>query len=264
MNSPNQSTEQSGRKLKDQRQVKQTHSAHLTNVNRPEKPISELLSISKRNSPGCGDRSFLGSSPNKRMKRNHLSPGPDQTKILPQIVQSDDMYKLPSTNPRGGLCSDGRSKTTEIIEISDSPPSSPINPLRIHGKSNTPTKPTNSESYIGPKKLVIKNFKKTAIPDSNQYFDQVWTRLDAALRAIFRNERMPHSKEELYRSVENLCRQDRAPRLFKLLCEECKRELSARLKDLLVNEVAVMEDTDVLRMIIEAWLAWNTQLVNYS
>lgn len=264
MNSSKQGTEQSGRKLKDQRQKKKTGPTHLTNKHHPEKTIPELLSISKHNSPSCGDRSFLDPSPNKRIKRNHSSPGPDQTKILSQSLELDAMYKLPSKNSRGSGCGDLRSKATEIIEISDSPPSSPIDPLRIRRKPGAPTKTKNSESYIGPKKLVVKNFRKTPILDSKQYFDQVWTQLDAALQAIFRNEKVPYSKEELYRGVENLCRQDRAPRLFKLLCEECKRELSARLKDLLDNAANVMEDTDFLRTIIEAWLAWNTHLVNYS
>ena len=261
MHSSKQANEQSGRKLKDQRQRKQSCSTQFTNEHQPQKSISELLSIAKHSSSSCENTGFLDSLPNKRVKRNHPDTT-DQIGIPPTTVQPDEMYNLPSMNSKEIASSDPRSKAPEIIEISDSPPRSPFNPPCFHRKPGAPTKTASSAIYTGPKKIVIKNASKKPITDLDQYYNQVWKQLSAALRAIFMNEKVPGSKEELYRGVENLCRQDKASKLFQQLREECKSQLTTRLRDALVSRVAAMEDADVLRAVIQAWLAWNDQLVS--
>lgn len=261
MNSSKQGSEQRRRKLKDQKQRKQALTTSPSNEYQSQKTISELLCVSKNSSPTCESRTFLESSSNKRVKYSHSFTSSDQIEIYPKTVQPDDMYNLPSMTSIGNNYGDPRSGPTEIIEISDSPPGSPISPLCIQRKPSAPMKATRLQSYTGPKKLVVRNFKKTPVTDPNQYFDQVWQQLHAALQAIFRSEKIPHSKEELYRNVENVCRQDRALLLFKKLCEECEHELSSRLKDSLVNPAVVMKDTDVLCAVIEAWSVWISQLV---
>jgi phosphatidylserine/phosphatidylglycerophosphate/cardiolipin synthase-like enzyme len=149
-----------------------------------------------------------------------------------------------------------------VVDLTESPPSSPLltlpassNPIRVAKSKQPPT-------YMGPKKLVIKNLRSVPRADPNQYFDQVWKQLEAALSSIFRGSVVPYSLEDLYKGVETLCRQDRGPLLYKRLAEKCKNELTLLLKDPLVEEANSMEDSGVLRAVVDAWSVWNAQLVS--
>jgi hypothetical protein len=55
--------------------------------------------------------------------------------------------------------------------------------------------------------MMVKNFKVTRKVDSKAFVEQTWARLDAALDTIFSGGKVDFSLEELYRGVENLCRQ---------------------------------------------------------
>lgn len=60
-------------------------------------------------------------------------------------------------------------------------------------------------SKSGPrKKMTIKPFKVTPkLPES--FEQETWQRLEAAIRAVHRKETTQFSREELYRSVEDMC-----------------------------------------------------------
>src|SRR5258708_4378141 len=73
-----------------------------------------------------------------------------------------------------------------------------------------PKQQTNFNPHMGAKKLAVKNFRTQAKADPQLYLNQVWEKLDAALTVVFKNEKITFSLEELYRGVENLCRQGHA------------------------------------------------------
>lgn len=118
-----------------------------------------------------------------------------------------------------------------------------------------------ARSDPGPKKLVVKNLRKAPRSDPEQYFNQVRSQLDAALSAILVNEKVPYSNEELYRGAENLCKQGRAAPLFKTLCKQCKQGVSSQFQEPLVTQASTLDDTGVLRAVLESWEAWNARLV---
>ncbi|KAI4173912.1 MAG: hypothetical protein LQ343_002680 [Gyalolechia ehrenbergii] len=121
---------------------------------------------------------------------------------------------------------------------------------------------TSSDTGVdtGPKKLVVKNLRKTPRSDPEKYFNDVWAKLDSALSAILSNEKVSYSNEELYRGSENLCRQGRAAPLFKTLCEKCKQGISNQFQKPLVSQALELDDIGILRANIEAWDAWNVRL----
>ena len=246
MNAPKTGSEPSGSKPKD-RKHKKPSSASSGNDLGPQKAFHGLFGNSKQNPD---------SSPSKRLKLNQ-TPQIDHARPLPKIKSAGEMYDLDSTSPRAR--DDGRSVCA--IDLTISAPSSPQKSTPSKNKS-TPIRSANSRPYTGPKNLVVKNLRETPKKDPNQYYDQVWAQLDTSLSAIFRNETIPYSKEELYRGVETLCRQDRAPNLYKKLCTKCREEISTWLKKPLVEGDPRTKDVDTLRIVVEAWSRWSTHLVS--
>ena len=79
----------------------------------------------------------------------------------------------------------------------------------------------------GAKKLVIKNLKKkNALPDN--YEERSVAKLQKAVIAIQRAERIDTSLEELYQAVENLCSHGKAEQVY------------ANLRDLVEAHVQVL------------------------
>lgn len=150
----------------------------------------------------------------------------------------------------------------EVVDLTESPPSSQIPSLPAQRSSTPILRSKQASSYTGPKKLVIKNLRNIPRADPNQYFELIWNQLEAALSAIFRDAEIPYSLEDLYKGVETLCRQDRGPLLYKKLSEKCRNELTSLLKDPLIKEADTMEDSGVLRSLIDAWSSWNARLVS--
>ena len=150
----------------------------------------------------------------------------------------------------------------EVVDLTISPPSSQFSSAQSQRNSVCMVKPKQPASHVGPKKIVIKNLRPAARADPNQYFDHVWSQLDAALSAIFRDAEVPHSLEDLYKGVENLCRQDHGFSLYRKLSEKCKNELMSQLGYSLTEETQDIADTAVLQAVADAWSAWNTRLVS--
>lgn len=150
----------------------------------------------------------------------------------------------------------------EVVDLTISPPSSQISSTQSASKSVCMVKSKQPPSHLGPKKIVIKNLRNVPRADPDQYFDQVWSQLDAALSAIFRDAEVPHSLEDLYKGVENLCRQDRGFSLYKNLSEKCKHELMLQIRTSLTEKTQDPAHTAVLRAVSDTWSAWNTRLVS--
>ncbi len=238
------SVEHRGEKPKDRSTPK------ANNDQRAQHTISELFATSKRKLTRQEAEDPLKSSPNKRLKRDQLSSASDNAAPPPRTMQREQMYSsFPTAN----------AKKSEIIEISDD--ESPPKPSAIRSKPNGVIRPKNTTPQAGLKKLVVKNLRKTPRTDPDQYYNHVWDQLDAALSAIFANEKVPYSMEELYRGVEILCRQGRAPSLYTKLCDKCK-QVSARMEQPLMAATSTGNSVDVLRTVVEAWSAWTAQLVS--
>ncbi|MCJ1468858.1 hypothetical protein MMC07_007488 [Pseudocyphellaria aurata] len=238
-------SEPSGSKPKDQKKRKPSTTTSGNDLG-PQKTLHGLFGNSKQNSE---------SSPNKRLKLSQSTPGIDNTRAVPKIKYPGEMYNLDSTNTRAR--DDGGSTCT--IDLTNSVPSSPHKYSPNRNKA-TGIRSAKSRPYTGPRNLVVKNLRETSRTDPNQYYDQVWAQLDAALSAIFRNEKIPCSKEELYRGVETLCRQDRAPPLYGKLWAKCREEIWRWLKEPLMKEALQAKDADTLQVVVEAWSRWSTHL----
>jgi Cullin family len=192
-----------------------------------QRTIADLFSKGKASTPQL--------SPNKRLKRD-----PPDSQPLPP----DKMYTFSS-------------KTNGAIDLTDSP-----SPNKSSPRPNSVSgKPSNFAPHQGAKKLVVKNLRTTPKGNADQYMNKVWGQLDEALTEIFNDEQPTQSLEELYKGTENLCRQEKAPEIYKKLVDRCKNHISTTLKNKLLEKASVGKPVDTLRAVVEAWSNWNRQLV---
>lgn len=201
-----------------------------------ETTISAVLPSSKHGPGTCGSEDLPVSPSNKRQKRDHPFTV-DRTSIealRPENMNSCSAVSRPQAN--GALSLKGSSKE-ENEEL------------------------PNFTPHTGARRLVVKNLRKAPRANPEDYFNRVWAQLDAALSAIFTSEKVPYSNEELYRGVENLCRQDKAPVLFQKLLEKCKHNVTTKVKEPLVAKARTKRNDNLLRAVVEAWSRWNSQLV---
>lgn len=123
---------------------------------------------------------------------------------------------------------------------------------------------------MGAKRLVIKNLRATPRVSPKDYADRTWGHLDEALTTIFAGQKIQHSLEELYRGVENICRQDGAPELFEKLQTRVQQYLESKISDPSSSNVAqpmidrkAREHVQLLVQLHAAWLDWNAKLVTF-
>ncbi|MCJ1358579.1 MAG: hypothetical protein MMC33_008579 [Icmadophila ericetorum] len=207
------------------------------NEQTPQEPVTE------HHSDG-GSAGLIPTTPNKRVKRDHPGFGPNSP-LQPKPLDSYGMYTF---NPKG----------SPIIDLtSSSPNGSPRNGSPMHRRTSSAVRPTNFTPRTGAKKLVVKNFRKTQKSSSHDYCNQVWAQVDASLGAIFSERKTPYSLEELYRGVENVCRQDKAESLYQKLCEKCQDHVLQRSKAPLLGEAGGKSDVELLQAVVSAWSTWN-------
>ncbi|KAI9837297.1 MAG: hypothetical protein M1819_000371 [Sarea resinae] len=211
-----------------------------------QQTLSELFSPSaQKRCPS--DPNELESSPaSKRLKRTSSFLGSNPRTTHAEVIPPEKMYHFAPSS----------SKAKDVIDLTSTPSPGPSK-----SRANGAMRPSNFTPHTGAKKLVVKNLRKTPRINPELYFSQVWDQLDSALTAIFNNEKVPCSLEELYRGVENLCRQDRATELNKRLTARCSDYVSTRLKQPLTAKTNVGKDVDVLRAVLAAWSKWNSQLI---
>ena len=198
---------------------------HSTAKLQPEKTIPELFASAKQKT--TEDTTL---SPRKRRKREHCGGIVKTGRPVVEALRPEHMYDF--------------SVMDNIVDLGS--PSPPRNPAPQSGVT---------------KKLVVKIIRRASKADPDGYFNNVWSRLDNGLSAIFRGEKI--SLEELYRGVENVCRQDKAPALFQRLCERCTAYVVANLRAPLIQEANNgASPVDLLRATLKAWSTWWTQLVS--
>lgn len=111
--------------------------------------------------------------------------------------------------------------------------------------------------------MLVKNFKLARKVDPKVFLDQTWGKIDAALDIVFKNGEINFSLEELYRGVENLCRQGLAKDVCDRLVVKSKEHITGTLKAK-VKETTGRKDVDVLRATLQAWATWGSQMVYLS
>lgn len=253
MNDSKLATEHSGIKHAD-RKLKKSPSICSTGDPKTQKSISDHFAPSKQRSVS---HEAQATTPNKRLKLNHSPPSPDSSNALSGIKSPGDMSGgNPGENP----------KYIRAQETSLATPNTLVNGRAPLPSANIVQSPPRKGAIQAPPKLprnlVVKNLRRSSRADRDQYLDQLWEQLDSGLSALLRDNAIPKSKEELYKGVETLCRQDRAPSLYKKLCSKCRHEVSVLLREPLLEQVSSLVDADALRVVIEAWSSWSSHLVS--
>lgn len=84
--------------------------------------------------------------------------------------------------------------------------------------------------------------------------------LDAALTAIFEEQKIGNSLEELYRGAENLCRGGKAAETYAKLKTRFDGYVGGKLKHFVINRLG-RGDEEIVKAIDAAWTKWHLQLV---
>jgi cullin-4 len=194
-------------------------------------------------------------SPTKKRPRQQSSPVAASEAAAPAApignMSTADMYRFPSK--RADIAS-----SAEVVDISSSPDNSPA---KANGQRNGMRKAApNMLANGGPKRLLVKNFKPTRQVDPRVFLDQTWHKIDQALDTIFAQAAIDFSLEEMYRGVENVCRQGMAKDVKERLVAKCKAYVGGSLKAK-VKESVGRANVEVLRATLHAWAAWNEQVV---
>lgn len=228
----------------DQRKRKQSYTTEPKAEPHPQKTISELFATSKQGLKNRELHDLPVSSPQKRVKHGHSTDLAVSLSAMEPVPTEKDMYKFSTSNSR---------RASKVIDLT-SPNGSPTK-KKINGG-----RPTNITRHGGPRRLVVKNLKNVPRPNPDEYFHNVWERLEAALSAIFADEKLPYSNEELYRGVEIVCRQGRADPLNRKLQTACKENISSRVTDSMLQTANTESTVEILQDVVRAWLRWNKQL----
>ncbi|EMD87811.1 hypothetical protein COCHEDRAFT_73161 [Bipolaris maydis C5] len=160
------------------------------------------------------------------------------------------MYSFPSKKA-------GISSNANVVHITSSPENSPAK--TIGQRNGTRKAAPNLHGNSGPKRLVVKNFKPVRKVDPRAFLDQTWQKVEKALDTIFEQGNIEFSLEELYRGVENVCRQDMARDIKERLTTKCRDYVRDSL-EAKVKESLGKTSVDVLRTTLHAWALWNSQM----
>jgi cullin-4 len=165
------------------------------------------------------------------------------------------MYNFSST--RQSPATNGGSAAIDLT--ASSPPTTP-QARRINGSLLRPQPRGGINPATGAKKLVVKNLKTNTQWDSKAYLEKIWGQLDAALALIFKGVQEGFSKEDLYRGVENVCRQGGASTLYSRLDNRCRQHVERDMRDPLVQKAGAA-NVDLLNHVMAEWSRWKEQMV---
>jgi cullin-4 len=215
------------------------------------KTIKELFTTQSK--PNVASAAPL--SPTSKRTRRESSPIASTEVATPPASASNmstaDMYHFASKR------ADIPSNAT-VVDITSSPENSPT---KGNGQRNGMRKAApNMHATSGPKRLLVKNFRPTRKADPKAFLDQTWQKIEKALETIFQQGAIDFSLEELYRGVENVCRQNMAKDIKERLVAKCKDYVGGSLKAK-VKESLGRTNVDVLRATLQAWAVWNSQMV---
>lgn len=231
-----------GSKSKDPKQWKAS-AGNLGAEITPQRTIPDLFAASTQKCPA----QVIEPSPSKRVKLSHSPPA---------------MFDGGSVKQESSNLGEVTSSKLGVIDLTNSTPTSPTKSSPSQqGKNNGMVRQVGFGQNKEPRKFVVKNLRKTPKTDLSVYYEKVWTQLEAAISAIFKDEKISCSKEELYTGVEILCRQGRAPWLYQKLWDKCKGEVARWAKQPFSDEGLKDKDADILHLVVQAWSRWTNHLV---
>ncbi|KAG8530379.1 uncharacterized protein KY384_004881 [Bacidia gigantensis] len=214
-------------------------------VQKPQSTIVDHFALAKQVVRERATDDAPGSSPSKRLKLSDHS-----TELGPPVARSRttracEMYEFPTKT---------KQTPSETIDLTSSPRSPPKKSAIGFPRS------TSLAPLVGPKKLVVKNLKRPSGPSPEQYYAEVWDRLDASLSAVFKDETIPYSKETLYNEVMIICRQGKAERLRDDLDRILATHVQREAKDLYKTQFSTETNVEFIERVLEAWATWTRQL----
>ncbi|KAF2425729.1 Cullin-domain-containing protein [Tothia fuscella] len=227
---------------------KRKRSTIIGTTNTPkQQTISELFSTNQQKVPQVtkpidSTDGKTASPKHKRQKLGSIASSPPRRETLP----AKSMYEFPSRNRA--------TSNSNVVDLTESPTGTPSS-----RRAPKPFSQTNYNPRLGAKKLVVKNLRTIPRADPNQYLNQTWEKLSKALDAIFRDQKIPYSLEELYRGVENVCRQGHAAEL----CGRLEKLAKTYAEDLVKSGQFgddLQGNTLVLGAVVTAWAVWNKQM----
>lgn len=184
---------------------------------------------------------------NKRVRQEQTVAGSTPQRPSSPKPASTAMYSFPSKY---------ENKKNAVVDLTKSPrarrPSSAAAANNLHKNNFNPN--------AGAKKLIVKNLRPQSSWDANKYFDETWQQLDSALTTIFSAAPVDFSMEDMYRGVENLCRQGRARDVYQKLAERCRSHINDTVKRSLLSKNR-HGNVEVLQDVLAAWSSWNSQIV---
>jgi len=196
-----------------------------------------------------------GASTSPSSKR--LKADEDSRLVTPAVsLATSEMYTFSSRSPVATVNGHGNG----VVDLTnDTPPTSPV-ARRVNGSMNGAIKRAPGiNAHTGARRLVVKNLKSNTDWDSKAYLEKIWGQLSEALTIIFKNGSIGFSKEDLYRGVENVCRQDGASTLFSRLEQLCRTHVQRDMYEPLVASAG--DDTvDLLSRVLAAWTTWSDQM----
>ena len=181
----------------------------------------------------------------KRQKASPAAP----VATPPSGLASRDMYTFSSRSPT--------TNGSNVIDLVNG--SSPIS-SRINGSTKPLSGRLGLNSHTGAKKLVVKNLKTNTSWDSKAYLEKIWDQVDEALATIFKDGHDGFSKEDLYRGVENVCRQGGASTMYSRLENRCRTHVEHDMRDRLLGKTN-LDNVAVLRAVLAEWSRWTEQML---
>ncbi|KAK3708558.1 hypothetical protein LTR37_011453 [Vermiconidia calcicola] len=187
----------------------------------------------------------VASPSSKRQRQDSRQP----PSTPPRTLATSDMYTFSSRSPM--------SNGNGVIDLTNGSPQTSPQSKRVNGamKGRSGINP-----HTGAKKLVVKNLKTNTTWDSKAYLEKIWGQLDEALSIIFKDGHDGFSKEDLYRGVENVCRQGGASTLFSRLQSRCADHVERDMFDGLKEKVNT-DSVTLLKAVIAEWVRWKEQMV---
>ena len=211
----------------------------------PQKTISELFATSKQGVKALEADNLPGASPSKRPKHNHSTAETGDTSTTMQTLGPNDRFNFSPSKSW---------QASQTIDLTKSPLSSPVR----NGVNSI--RPTTIGPHTGPKRLEVKGLRNGPKAKPDEYYNTVWERLEASLSAIFTDGKLSYSNEELYKGVENVCRQGKAADLYKKLEHKCHQNILNNVKEVLIQRSNNDDPIVVLQSVVQAWSGWNKQL----
>ena len=233
-------------KAKGKRKLDENEATTSARASKQSRSIADLFTSSQH-----GSEIGTPSTPSKSTKRGRPTQPVDSPESWTSTQSFADMYSFPST----------KAKTNGVIDLTGSSPAASPQSTPRKSSLSTSTRSLAFNAHQGPRKLVVKNLRTTPRVDPQEYFEKVWGQETTSLTAIFHDDKVQYSLEELYKGSENVCRQGKAAELYTRLRQKCEDHLSGEVRRELKVVAARSSSVEALKAVVLAWAKWQRQLL---